>query len=71
MHTSIKPFHLHVPEVELIDLRERLSRTRWPDKETVDDTRQGPPLAKLRVLTDHWLNGYDWRRCEATLNGFG
>jgi epoxide hydrolase len=70
MNTAIKPFHLHVPEVELIDLRERLSRTRWPDKETVDDTRQGPPLAKLRAIADHWLNGYDWRRCEAALNGF-
>jgi pimeloyl-ACP methyl ester carboxylesterase len=29
------------------------------------------PLAKIQALCAHWLNGYDWRRCEAMLNGFG
>jgi epoxide hydrolase len=71
MSTAINPFELHVPESELDDLRDRLLRTRWPDAETVDDTSQGPPLAKLRALVDFWRNGYDWRRCETLLNGFG
>jgi hypothetical protein len=31
------PFHLHVPEAELADLRERLRRTRRPEEETVGD----------------------------------
>jgi epoxide hydrolase-like protein len=31
------PFHIDIPEAELIDLRERLLRTRWPDEEPVDD----------------------------------
>jgi epoxide hydrolase len=71
MSSPIEPFQLAVPEANLTDLRDRLARTRWPDSETVDDTSQGPPLAKLRALADHWLNGYDWRRCEMLLNGFG
>lgn len=71
MSKSIEPFDLHVPEVELDDLQDRLSRTRWPDAETVDDTSQGPPLAKIRALVHHWRNNYDWRRCEAMLNAFG
>jgi len=71
MSDAIEPFHLDVPQAELDDLRGRLSRTRWPDRETVDDTSQGPPLAKVRALCDHWRDGYDWRRCEALLNGFG
>ncbi|TPG42559.1 epoxide hydrolase [Sphingomonas koreensis] len=71
MPSTIEPFQLAVPEADLTDLRDRLARTRWPDGETVDDTSQGPPLAKLRALADHWLNEYDWRRCEAMLNGFG
>ena len=70
MSSTIEPSHLAVPEADLADLRDRLARTRWPDRETVDDASQGPPLAKLRALADHWLNGYDWRRCEAMLNGF-
>jgi epoxide hydrolase len=28
------------------------------------------PLAKLRSLVKYWRTGYDWRRCEAKLNGF-
>ena len=69
--TDIIPFTLQVPEAELNDLQYRLARTRWPDAETVDDSSQGPPLAKLRALVDHWRHSYDWRRCEAMLNGFG
>ena len=71
MSMTIDPFHLDIPRAELDDLRDRLARMRWPDAETVDDTSQGPPLAKVRALTDYWKEGYDWRRCEAMLNGFG
>jgi len=67
----IEPFQLSVPQAELDDLRQRLERTRWPDAETVDDTSQGPPLAKVQALCDYWRNGYDWRRCETLLNSFG
>ncbi len=71
MTTIVEPFHLNIPQGELDDLRDRLGRMRWPDAETVHDTSQGPPLAKIRALADHWRDGYDWRRCEAMLNGFG
>ena len=71
MSDAIVPFHLHVPEAQLNDLRERLARTRWPDPETVTDTSQGPPLAKLKALCAYWADGYDWRKCEAILNGIG
>ena len=67
----VLPFHLAVPEATLDDMRVRLSRTRWPEDETVDDWSQGVPLAKLRALCEYWRDGYDWRRCEASLNGFG
>lgn len=71
MSDAIEQFHLAVSQSELDGLRDRLSRTRWPDRETVDNTSQGPPLAKLRALAEYWLDGYDWRRCEAMLNGVG
>ena len=71
MSTEIEPFHLSVPEAQLADLRDRLARTRWPDRETVEDTGQGPQLAKIRALAEYWRDHYDWRRCEAMLNGFG
>ncbi|MBC8120380.1 MAG: alpha/beta fold hydrolase [Gemmatimonadaceae bacterium] len=71
MSAMIRPFHLHIPEAQIDDLRDRLARTRWPEPETVDDTSQGPPLAKVQALCAYWQDGYDWRRCEAILNGFG
>jgi pimeloyl-ACP methyl ester carboxylesterase len=69
--TTIHPFHLAIPDADLADLRNRLAHTRWPDPETVPDTSQGPQLAKLRALVARWQDGYDWRRCEALLNGYG
>jgi pimeloyl-ACP methyl ester carboxylesterase len=71
MTGDIIRFQLNVRETVLDDLRRRLDETRWPDKETVEDWSQGAPLAAVRVLADHWRRRYDWRRCEAMLNGFG
>ncbi len=67
MSTEIEPFHLSVPETQLADLRDRLARTRWPDRETVEDTGQGPQLAKVRALAAYWRDHYDWRRCSTAL----
>lgn len=71
MSDTIQPFLLQVPEEQLLDLHQRLARTRWPDRETVGDTSQGPQAAKVRAPCDHWRDSYDWRRCEAMLNGLG
>ena len=67
---AVVPFRLDVPEADLVDLRERLGRTRWPEAETVDDWSQGPPLAYVRDVCRHWAERYDWRAAEARLNGF-
>ncbi len=67
---SITPFTYHAPRSALDDLKRRLAQTRWPERETVADWSQGVPLAKLRALVEYWRTGYNWRRCERTLNGF-
>lgn len=71
MSAAIEPFVLDVPQAPLDDLADRLARTRWPDRETVGDTSQGPPLARLEALVAHWQDEYDWRRCETLLNDMG
>jgi epoxide hydrolase-like protein len=30
--TSIRPFHVQIPQAQIEDLRRRLAGTRWPDK---------------------------------------
>jgi len=65
---AIRPFRIHIPEKDLVDLRRRLAATRWPEKETVADDTQGVPLATMRELVRHWQTDYDWRKVEARLN---
>jgi len=47
---TIDPFAYRASDEDLIDLHRRLARTRWPEKETEEGWKQGPPLAKLKQL---------------------
>ena len=66
---AIRPFTVEIPEAEIEALRARVAATRWPHKELVDDWSQGVQLAMLQELARYWAADYDWRRCEAALNG--
>jgi pimeloyl-ACP methyl ester carboxylesterase len=68
--SAIKPFRIAVPDDVLTDLRERLARTRWPDRECVEDWSQGIPLDYTRELGSYWADEYDWRAREKALNRF-
>jgi pimeloyl-ACP methyl ester carboxylesterase len=68
--TTITPFRIAIPEADLDDLRRRLARTRFPEKETPDDWSQGVPLAYVREVATYWEKQYDWRRAEARINAF-
>jgi pimeloyl-ACP methyl ester carboxylesterase len=65
---EICPFHINVPEEELVDLRRRIAATRCPDQETIADQSQGVKLAIMQELAHHWATDYDWRRVEPRLN---
>ena len=69
--TDIRPLTLAIPDTQIEDLKRRIAMTRWPEAETVDDWSQGTPLEALKALVAYWMDDYDWRRCEARLNGFG
>ena len=66
---ELTPFRLEVPDAALDDLRDRLRRTRWPERETVSDWSQGAPLAYMQELCTYWAEDYDWRVVESRLNG--
>jgi pimeloyl-ACP methyl ester carboxylesterase len=65
---EIRPFQIDVPEEKLAELRRRITATRLPSGELVDDRSQGVQLATIRALADFWTTDYDWRACEARLN---
>ena len=64
----IRPFSIEVPQEDLDELRRRITATRWPSKELVDDRSQGVQLATIQALYRYWTMDYDWRKCEARLN---
>jgi pimeloyl-ACP methyl ester carboxylesterase len=65
---EIRPFHVNVPEQQLVDLRRRVAATKWPERELVSDATQGVQLATMQRLAHYWATDYDWRRVEARLN---
>jgi pimeloyl-ACP methyl ester carboxylesterase len=67
---EVTPFLIEIPDAALDDLRERLARTRWPERETVGDWSQGMPLSYVQELCRYWADEYDWRVREARMNSF-
>ena len=62
--SAVEPFRIAIPDEDLTDLRDRLHRTRWPERECVADWSQGIPLDYTRELAAYWADGYDWRARE-------
>ena len=66
--SDIKPYKIKISNEDLEDLKGRLSSTRWPEKETVEDWSQGVPLSYIKEVHDYWINEYDWRSREEYYN---
>jgi pimeloyl-ACP methyl ester carboxylesterase len=64
------PFRVDVPDAVLVDLRERLARTRWPDEVAGAGWDYGVPLVYLRQLVEQWRTDFDWRVQEQRINAF-
>jgi pimeloyl-ACP methyl ester carboxylesterase len=67
---AIRPFTFTAPEADLVELRRRITATRFPEKETVSDFSQGVQLAFIQALARYWATDYDWRKVEAKLNSY-
>jgi microsomal epoxide hydrolase len=65
-----RPFSIEVPQRDLDDLRARLGRTRWPNELQPQGWDRGTELEFLQELTRYWLEEYDWRVVEKSLNRF-
>ena len=68
--TEPTPFRIEITDAAIADLRERLGRTRWPDKETVEDWSQGIPLSYTQELCAYWADGYDFAAASERFNAF-
>jgi len=68
--TGLRPFRVEISDAAIDDLRERLARTRWPEKEPVDDWSMGIPLAYVQELAGYWAKSYDMQRVADRLNRY-
>jgi pimeloyl-ACP methyl ester carboxylesterase len=63
-----KPYLIDIPQADLDELRQRLSRTRWPAPLPGQGWSYGVTQDYLMELVEYWRTGYDWRKQEARLN---
>jgi epoxide hydrolase len=64
---EVRPFRIDVAQSDVDDLRDRLTRTRWPVDRPGGWSR-GVPVDYLRELAGYWATKFDWRAREAALN---
>nr|BFE86575.1 hypothetical protein GCM10020093_091760 [Planobispora longispora] len=83
LSTEIRPFRVEIPQADLDDLQDRLTRTRWAEELPADPDEKkeqtgpvppgweyGVPAAYVKRLVERWRTGYDWRAWEAKINAY-
>ena len=70
MSEAVTATTLYIPDEAIVDLRERLARTRFPDQAPGPAWAYGTDLGYMRQLVEYWRERFDWRAQEARLNAF-
>jgi hypothetical protein len=64
---GVTAYRVDIPASMIADLRDRLRRTRWPDKPT-PDWSDGVPSAFMRELVAYWTESFDWSAQQEKIN---
>jgi pimeloyl-ACP methyl ester carboxylesterase len=65
---NAEPFSIAIDQASLDELNLRLRQTRWPDEPGGAGWSMGTSLGFMRELVRYWLDRYDWRAEERSLN---
>ncbi|MFI9509323.1 epoxide hydrolase family protein [Nocardia sp. NPDC052566] len=68
--TAIREFRIEIPQADIDDLHDRLSRIRWSAQLPGHGWDRGVPVGYLKELAEYWRTEFDWRAQEAALNEF-
>ncbi len=66
----MKSFQIEIPDAVLVDLRDRLARTRLIDPLPGEPWSRGTDRGYLEELCRYWREDFDWRAQERALNRF-
>jgi epoxide hydrolase len=78
-NSSIKSFAINIPQADLEDLHDRLTRVRWTNELPHNGDQSGlaapgweygVPLEYVTRLVTYWRDSYDWRSWEAQINQY-
>jgi len=67
---NIERLTIDVDDETLVDLRERIHKTRWPRQIPGEGWEHGTELGYLRDLLAYWADEFDWRAQERRLNSY-
>jgi hypothetical protein len=54
-----QPFHVHIDDTVLDDLKKRIVDTQWPDEIRNAGWQHGVALAYMKDLTAYWATTFD------------
>jgi pimeloyl-ACP methyl ester carboxylesterase len=66
----MQSFSANTSPAELVDLRDRLRRTRFIEQPTAEGWAAGIPTDYLQRLVEYWIDGFDWPAQLERLNAY-
>jgi len=67
---ELRPFEVQIPQTKIDRILNRLRETQWPDRIEVGDWRYGANWDYMKGLVQYWIEEFDWRKAEASLNRY-
>lgn len=61
-----KPFKINVDPQFIEDTRRRVKATRAPV--SIGEEDDGPSLANFTAIRDYWVNEYNWKKTQDSIN---
>ena len=68
--TSVRPFHIDVPDETLDHIRARVAAYPWHEMPDDGGWAYGTNLDYMKELCAYWVEAFDWRAQEAAINRF-
>jgi len=66
----MRPFKIQISDADINYLKQRLANARWTSPTTQSGWEKGVPVDYLKTVADYWLNKFDWKKQEASLNQY-
>lgn len=68
--TTIRPFHIDIPDETLEGIRARVAGYPWHEMPDDGGWQYGANLDYMKELCAYWVEEFDWRKQEAAINRF-